>query len=269
MNIGISSYTYTWAVGVPGSAPLNALSAFGLVDKASQLNVAVVQIADNLPLHKLCTSELEKLSEYAQSKGISIEVGARALTPNNLSTYLSIAALFHSPILRFVIDGTAYQPDVDTVVGIIKQQLAQMEKENIALALENHDRLHSSMFKQIIETINHPLVGICLDSVNSMGIGEGLESVVENLAPHTVNLHVKDFSVRRVHHKMGFVVEGTPAGEGMLRLPWILEMIKPYGKCSSAILELWTPPEQHLDATIAKENRWAKESIKYLKTVIK
>ena len=50
MQLGISSYTYTWAVGVPGSMPPKPLSAYDLVDKAFNLGLGVVQIADNLPL---------------------------------------------------------------------------------------------------------------------------------------------------------------------------------------------------------------------------
>ena len=48
------------------------------------------------------------------------------------------------------------------------------------------------------------------------------EEVTRALAPHTLNLHLKDFTVRRVSHMMGFVVEGTPAGQGMLDVPWLL-----------------------------------------------
>lgn len=268
MKTGISSYTYTWGVGVPGSEPSQSLSAFDLVDKASDMDVTVVQIADNLPLHTLQPSDLENLAEYASAKGISIEVGARGLTPENLSEYINIANFFQSPILRFVIDGAGFEPDVETVVKVIRQYLPKLEKENIALALENHDRLHSSTFRQIIETIRHPLVGICLDSVNSLGIAEGLETVVENLAPHTLNLHVKDFTIRRVDHKMGFVVEGVPAGKGFLNLPWIIEKLKPWNRCHSAILELWTPPEATISNTIRKEDAWARESIQYLKQII-
>lgn len=72
-------------------------------------------------------------------------------------------------------------------------------------------------------------MGICLDSVNSMGAGEGIETIVEVLSPYTVNLHVKDFVVQRVYHMMGFVVEGRPAGQGMLPLEYLLEKLEPHG----------------------------------------
>ena len=57
-----------------------------------------------------------------------------------------------------------------------------------------------------------PYVGICLDTVNSFGSLEGPEVVIETLAPYTVNLHIKDFDIRRTDHNMGFTIFGTPAG---------------------------------------------------------
>jgi hypothetical protein len=36
----------------------------------------------------------------------------------------------------------------------------------------------------------------------------------------------------------------------------------------NAILELWTPPEETLSATIAKEDAWAVKSVEYLRTLI-
>jgi hypothetical protein len=38
-----------------------------------------------------------------------------------------------------------------------------------------------------------------------------------------------------------------------------------HGRCRSAILETWTPPEPAAAATIVKERRWAEESVTYLK----
>jgi hypothetical protein len=67
---------------------------------------------------------------------------------------------------------------------------------------------------------------------------------------------------------MGFVIEGTPAGKGFLQLPAVLHKLRPFGKCHSAILELWTPPAIYLSETINREETWAQESIAYIKPII-
>jgi len=108
-------------------------------------------------------------------------------------------------------------------------------------------------------------VGICLDSVNSMGAGEGLEEVLRILGPYTINFHIKDFMVRRASHMMGFSIEGTPAGKGMLPIEEILVKLENWGECESGILELWTPPAGNLMETIERENSWVEASIDFLK----
>ena len=92
-----------------------------------------------------------------------------------------------------------------------------------------------------------------------------MEEVVRILGPMTVNFHIKDFSIRRVSHMMGFIIEGTPAGKGMLPVEKIVDILDKYQKCQSAILELWTPPEQEIEKTIQKEEKWTLESVQYLK----
>jgi hypothetical protein len=54
----------------------------------------------------------------------------------------------------------------------------------------------------------------------------------------------------------------------MLNIREVVEKLEENGRCKSAILELWTPPEPDIESTVAKENKWAEESIEYLKKII-
>ncbi len=263
MEAGISSYTYTWAIGVPGSEPEKPMTVFDLIETAEKLDVKVVQIADNLPLEKFSVQELLEIKQFADQLGIQIEVGSRWMTTERLRKYLEIARLMDSPILRFVIDGPDFAPSLDEIHVLIQEIVPELEDMNIILVIENHDRLMSREFVEIVEKSGSKNVGICLDTVNSMGAGEGLETVIGLLAPLTVNLHVKEFSIRRVSHKMGFVIEGVPLGKGMLPVAELISKVST--RCQSAILEQWTPPEDTIEKTILKENEWAIESINFLK----
>ena len=266
MNCGISTYTYTWAIGVPGKEPKKPMTIFQLIEKAAELGVNVVQVADNLPLDKFSETELLKIKNFADNLEVHIEVGSKKMTSENLAKYIEIAAFFKSPIVRFVIDGEGFQPGLKEIHSIIKNAVPLLESNNIVLVIENHDRFKASEFAEIVEKAGSKYVGICLDSVNSMGAGEGLETVIGKLAPLTVNLHVKEFSVKRVFHKMGFVIEGCPLGEGMLPVADLIQKVSP--RCQSAILEQWTPPEETIEKTIGKEARWAEQSIVYLKKIL-
>lgn len=263
MKLGISSYTYTWSVGVKGYEPPKPWDERQLVQKAAELQLNCLQIADNLPLHEMGDRRLKALKKMADHAGIVLEVGARGMTPEHLDRYIQIAAYFESPILRFVIDGSGFIPSVDEVTWIIRGVLPELQEKGIKLAIENHDRLRAMEFRKIIEEVGSDHVGICLDLVNSMGAGEGIESVTSLLAPYTFNLHIKEFLVQRHPHMMGFTIEGRPVGEGQLPLDWMLEQLGSH--CQSAILELWTPPEKEIVKTVQKEQQWAEESINYLK----
>jgi sugar phosphate isomerase/epimerase len=264
MKLGISSYTYTWSVGVPGSEPERPWDELNLLHKAMELDVDCLQIADNLPLHSMEEGRLLRLRKAANDASIGLEAGARGMTPDMLEVYVSIAELLGSPILRFVIDGPDFTPSVKEVTAIVRRAVPVLEEKGIRLAIENHDRLLAREFLDIIDSVGSSFVGICLDSVNSMGAGEGIETITSLLAPHTINLHIKEFLVQRHPHMMGFTIEGRPVGNGQLPLRWMLEQLGP--ACQSAILESWTPPEASLADTMRKEERWARESIEYLKT---
>lgn len=268
MQLGLSSYTYSWAIGVPGSLPSEPLSAFDIVNKADKSGIRVIQIADNLPLEYWPQTELQELEKYARERQITIEMGSRGLTPGHTLKCLETAVTLNSPILRMVIDKAEYEPDLQTVINTIRDLLPEFKARHIKLAIENHDRFKAREFESIIQSIGSEWVGICLDSVNSMGAGEGFETVSEILLPYTINLHIKDFIIYRVSHKMGFMIEGRPAGQGMLNIRETIEKLTRMKTCNSAILELWTPPETRIQDTIAKEDKWAAKSIKFLKSIL-
>jgi sugar phosphate isomerase/epimerase len=167
-----------------------------------------------------------------------------------------------------VIDGAGFEPDLKSVISIIKELQPEFESYKISLVIENHDRFKARDFEKIIQSVGSEWIGICLDSVNSMGAGEGFEEVSRILLPYTINLHIKDFTIRRVSHKMGIIIEGSPAGKGMLNVRDTVESLNKYNRCQSAILELWTPPESNIEDTVIKENKWANESLEYLKSIL-
>jgi sugar phosphate isomerase/epimerase len=269
MRLGIGSYAFSWAIGIPNNIPEFPLTPLGLIDKAIELEVKCIQFVDNVPLHQYSENEISLIANKADIEGIGIEVGTRGLLPENLDRYLEIAEVFRSPILRIVIDASGYHPDEDTVIGILKDYVHILESKNITLAIENHDRIKAKSFVRILDKISSSHVGICLDSINSIGAGECFETVFNLLGPYTVNYHVKDYRIHRVYHMMGYIVEGTPAGTGLLPIRETLEKLKTWGRCRSAILETWVAPEDNMRFTIEKEQNWAKESVRYLRSLIK
>jgi sugar phosphate isomerase/epimerase len=232
------------------------------------MGVHVVQIADNLPLDRLSDSELDALAQRADELNISIELGMRGIARDHLYTYLQLAQRMRSPILRLVADTADYQPSEDEVVNVVSTIIPEFERANVCLAIENHDRFPIRTLRRILERVNSEHIGICLDTANSFGALEGPEVVVEALRPWIVNVHLKDFSMNRPKHRMGIIIEGRPAGQGQLDIPWLLQEILAHARDPNVILELWTPPQQTLQETLDKEKAWAIASIEYLRQLI-
>jgi sugar phosphate isomerase/epimerase len=264
MKLGISSYTFTWAVGIPGYYPQHKMGVMELLDKAVELDVKVLQIADNLPLDRLSDSEIDSLAKFASGLKITIEVGTRGILNNNLLTYLRLAERLNSPIVRVVLDSLDYHPSEDEVINIIKPIMPEFGRVGISLAIENYETFNVKTLKRIVHHLDNEYAGICLDNANSFGSMDDTEKVVEELGPLAVNLHVKGFKIYRANHNMGFIIEGTSIDKGMLDLAWFFDRISEFGRDYNVILEQWTPFENDVYTTIEKENSWAKTSIEYL-----
>lgn len=266
MYLGIGSFAYGWSVGTE-RAVARPMDEIALIQEALRLGVSCVQIGDNIPLHTFSEDRLRDLMSMAAQNKLRLEIGARKLTRQNLETYISIASSLKSPLLRFVIDGQDYEPSISEVSGIVQEFAEELKSKNLILGIENHDRFKVRDLARLMTLCNSPHVGICLDTTNSLGAGEGLEQVVSFLGPFTVNLHIKDFVVERLPHKMGFSVFGVAAGKGLIDIPWLLEEVEKYGRCQSVILEQWIPPLENIDETIEQERHCASESIQYLQSL--
>ena len=266
MKIGIGTYALAWSIGVPGFNTPDPMNIYQFLDFVHDHEVSLVQIADNIPLHRFSKDELAAIRKRINDLRLEVEVGTRGLFPANLSKYLDIASFFASHLLRVVIDAGDFAPSIPDVHAIIHELVPELEHRNIKLAIENHDRLKAREFRDIVEKSDSEMVGICLDSVNSIGADEGFASVFETLAPYTINLHLKDYRISRKQHKMGFDIYGAPAGQGMMPIGHVLRTLEEFGRTKSIILELWPPPEDSVQKTIEKEHRWVDESLEYLKT---
>lgn len=264
MILGISSFAFGWSIGIEGNMPAHPINEADLVNYTLHSGLGCLQIGDNLPLHLLSPERLATLKALITKHNIRLELGARKLTADHLNHYIKLAAYFQSPLLRFVIDGDQYEPSLNTVTGIIRELLPVLSTHNLTLGIENHDRFKAVDLATMIESIGHDRVGICLDCINSLGAGEGFDWVSDVLAPHTVNLHIKDVAIRRMAHKMGFIVTGAPAGAGMINVPQLIEKLSRYNRCQSAVLEQWVEPEARIDDTVKKEHEWATRGIHYL-----
>ncbi len=264
MKLGLGTYCYMWAHGVPGHPPAGPMSAFDLIDRCVSNGIRVVQFGPNLPLLGV---DLDALSARARAAAVEVEIGIAGLAPEQIQGGLALCARMQATLLRTVdlYDGPA-RPAAE-LERQLRAALPIVDAAGVRLAIENA-RTPARVLSAVLDEIGSPLLGVTLDTVNSLSIPEGTVEVVDALARHTLCLHIKDFRVQRIWHMMGFTVEGAPAGQGQLDIPWLLEQLRGAGRNFNAILELWVPQQENLEAAIALEASWVKSSISYLRRLI-
>ena len=268
MNLGIGSYTYGWSSGCYGSdasqrANFTHLTAYDLIDKAVEFDVPSVQICVKPDLARLSNDELQALRTYAETNNKVLEIGTVGSAPDHLLRFLHIAEVLGARLVRTVFSrASSSLSEEQKQISQIADDFAQKQ---ITLAIENHEASSFLDLEDLCQKIDNDYVGVCLDTVNSLGRGEGLREVTTALMPFTKCLHVKDFTVVRHTSDMEMTITGTPAGEGKLDIPAQLQMLHHAQPDASVVLEQWVPMYESLEKTVQIQDMWAAQGIKYLK----
>jgi sugar phosphate isomerase/epimerase len=278
MKLGISSYTYMWSIGFQGANPAfpnkaarpqHPLTPLGLLQKARDLGVSLVQTGPNLGLDQYPESEIESFIQTAKAWGIALELGTRGLDYDHLVRQVALAKRMDAMLIRTLPEiGGKYATDARLIPPVVRQILPILEQEGIQLAIEN-GKNPAAELRAALDELHSPHVGIVLDMVNSLAVPEGWKEVTQLLAPHAMCVHYKDFTIRRAWHMMGFICEGTPAGQGLVETEWLLETLKASPYDFNVIIELWPPEQPNLEDAIALEQQWADKSVPYLRKYIK
>ena len=153
-------------------------------------------------------------------------------------------------------------------VAELRATLPRLESAGITLALETYEQVPTRTLLGLVEELDSPHVGICLDPANCVSALEHPKDVVEACAPRTVNLHVKDFAFARQEGWVGFTYSGAPLGEGLLDLDHELRHVysgdqdaSVGDRAPSAIVEHWLPWQGDLDTTVETERAWTDRTL--------
>jgi len=277
MKLGINSYTFMWSIGFKGANPAypdkearpsHPMTPLGLLQKAKELGIHLVQTGPNLPLDQLSEAELEEFIQTADQWGIELELGTRGLDYDHLVKQVALAKRMHARLIRTLPEvGGKYATDGKLIPPEVRKITPILEQEGIKLGIEN-GKTPATLLRAALDEVNSPNVGVVLDMVNSLAVPEGWKEVTNILAPYTMCVHYKDFTIRRQWHMMGFICEGTPAGKGMVETEWLLDQLKASPHPFNVIIEHWPPEQSSIDETAALEQAWADESVPYLRRFI-
>lgn len=265
MELGLGSYAFRWASGHPAFSPRHPLSLEGMVEETASAGCSLLQIADSPLLDALPSSERRALRTYAADRGVRLQCGSSGLTPQALKTQLDVAADLGADVVRFVIDGAHVNPSDAEVAAALIEIAPRFEDAGVTVAIENHFLTPSLDLKRIIESVDSPAVGVCLDTANSIMVGEWPDSTIEILSPFAVCLHLKDYAVESDDNGVGGHVRGRTLGTGWLDVDAVLRSVAPaderYGGTMGVIIEQWQPLGRDEKETLARESASRTENV--------
>jgi sugar phosphate isomerase/epimerase len=265
LRTGISSYAFRWAIGTPGFTPSQPLTPHTLLEKAAWLGAEVVQICENLPLDRLDEPGLRALGRQAESLGISLEVGTVGFEHEHLARYVEIARLVGARVLRVTEAQEGALATLEGTAAELRRALPACRAAGVTIAIENDFRLSSGQLAALVQAVDDPHMGICLDTANSIAGLEGWREVMRNLAPYAASLHAKDVAAEK--QGTGFAIRGRPLGQGLVDLPAVLEAVWAAGRDPNVLAEFWLDPLAAEEATLRREEAWIAESLAYLRAI--
>jgi sugar phosphate isomerase/epimerase len=197
--------------------------------------------------------------EIAEGIGIAKAIGADvAKIGMNLTRPHPVAASkFHPQVVR----------QLENVVNKLRQAAPLTEKSGVKLAVENHTDAFSEEVIWVLDQVNHPMVGACIDTVNALHVTENPITAVENLAPRAFTNHFRDNKIKIKPY--GFKLTGAAVGEGDLDMRRAYELIRQNPAVNRINIELDLQcPFDDMQETLRIERQALQKSIIYCRDVL-
>jgi sugar phosphate isomerase/epimerase len=145
------------------------------------------------------------------------------------------------------------------------REIAQYaEKLGVYFAIENHqDGMWEEIRSQdssghdvaeLLDRVNSPYVGCCLDAGNGLAFLETPLQVTELLAPQTITMHVKDFRLKRTMR--GAAIAGCLLGKGAVDVRKTIELVVQKGPRGKNIQLHIEAPVERLEIPFLESRYW-------------
>lgn len=173
-----------------------------------------------------------------------LQGGASAHAAADLLALLPLARALGCEIVRFVAGNHfTFTQDVDErirqLAPIVGRAAAAAADHGLTLALENHADFVMRDLLHLIEQVDAPNLGICLDSGNAIRVGDDPVEAARMAAPLVRMVHLKDMRVQA--DSLGDPTRWwpcAPLGQGDLDIPAILNVLGAAGYRGSLLVEL-------------------------------
>jgi 3-oxoisoapionate decarboxylase len=261
--IGLGTYAFFWQHSDRVPEPLTLVGAFAAT---RELGVDLFQICDYAPLETMDAAERRDAADAARDLGLTIQLGTKGIDPERLRRFLDLAAEFDARLVRSMLHGAASRPDLATAEAWLRATLPAYETAGVDLALETYEQVATADLVDLVDRLDSPALGICLDPANVVARLELPRACVELAAPRTKNVHVKDFAFARQPGWVGFTYSGAPLGAGLHDYGHLRATVRPRERGIDEIVEHWLPWQGDPETTIRTEREWTRRTLEHLRS---
>jgi 3-oxoisoapionate decarboxylase len=261
------------------------MSTFELFDQAAAMGLDGLHLDDGV-LETLDPDYLREVKAAAQARGLyleynfSMDLGGMGIgIQHDLADAIATAEALGSDIVKVSMDlkrprplaASRFHPRVKAQMLKFASQLKAAapaaEAAGVRIAVENHCDSFSEEILWLLDLVDHPVVGACIDTVNALMVMEDPMQAIANLAPRAFTNHFRDDRIEL--QRYGFKLTGAAVGEGDIDMKAAYEIIKT--KSSMRRINIETEMEIPLDdmeQALRLEKQTVERSIRYCRDVL-
>lgn len=240
----------------------------------------------NVDLESREPERLDKVNAAAKANNLYLEYNVSFDAPcdprvnSTVKDALLTANAIGADLVKYSLDikrprplyGTCLHPDVMRQLSEryneFKANIPLMEELGIKIAIENHCDTYSDEIIWLIEQLNHPMIGACIDTINPLIVLESPEEAVKKLAPYAFCCHFCDNEL--VVDADGTHSIGVAIGKGDIDCAKVLQTLKDYSPMDRITFEIeWPMGTDSVEVAREKEIQACIESIDYLRNELK
>ncbi|EZH78734.1 xylose isomerase [Ectopseudomonas composti] len=256
MKIAIDSYCYHRYFGevYPNleQPPAYRMTLDDFIGRARAHEVQGVSI-ESFMLDDSSPANLERLRGLLDDAGLELVwawghphglgSGARAEELVDLQRHVDIANALGAGVMRICAGGRRTRPESwhehkAQLLPLLQRAADYAAGQGVVLAMENHVDLLAAEALELLEAVDNPALGVCLDTANNLRMFEDPMQVIELLAPHAKATHIKDICAFRGSPREFSFWPSVPLGEGLIDIPRTLQLLRQHGFDGLLALEI-------------------------------
>jgi sugar phosphate isomerase/epimerase len=261
MAVGLSTYAFFWRASAAARRPL---SLAAMLAQTRRLGVGVFQICDYPAIESMSKAELRDLRDTAADLDITLELGTRGISLAHLDRYRELAAILGVRFVRTMLHTAEHKPAPEEAIALLREAMPAYRDQGVTVGLETYEQVLTAELLAVVRGVDSPDLGVCLDPGNCVARLEMPGYVIAEVAPHVVNMHVKDFMFTRQAGWVGFSLVGCPLGTGLLDYDAMVAAVRPDERGINQIVEHWLPRASTMALTCRTEQEWTRHSAEFL-----